>query len=126
VDVVSNAHRGTWLSSVAALYATDLCASGAADGYVRFWQAGLANNKLKELFRAPVTGHVNGLAFGQKGRFAVAAVGQEHRFGRWDRIQGARNGVHLINMEKIASLSGDLSSDEEDSAESEDDFFAEN
>ena len=46
-------------------------------------------------------GFVNGLAFEQQGRFIAAAVGQEHRLGRWQRIPAARNRVYLYDLEHV-------------------------
>lgn len=41
---------------------------------------------------------MNGLAISSSGRFLVAAIGQEHKFGRWARNAAARNGVQLIPL----------------------------
>ena len=38
-------------------------------------------------------GHINGLAISADGRTLVAAVGQEHKLGRWSRLSGVRNRV---------------------------------
>jgi ribosomal RNA-processing protein 9 len=45
-----------------------------------------------------VTGFVNGLAVAKSGRFMVAAIGQEHRLGRWSKIKEARNGAQLVQL----------------------------
>lgn len=108
-DNKRNAHgERNWISSVAALYPTDLVASGSCDGFVRFWQSSLHTGSpvLTPAFAVPVTGWVNGLAIGREGRFAVAAVGQEHRLGRWSRIPEARCGVHVLDLSKIAEETG--------------------
>ena len=41
---------------------------------------------------------MNALAFAPSGKFLVAAIGQEHRLGRWDRVKAARNGVRIIPL----------------------------
>ena len=46
----------------------------------------------------PLTGFVNGLVVAPSGRFVVAAVGQEHRLGRWFRVREARNGCAVVNL----------------------------
>ena len=47
-----------------------------------------------DLWRDTVAaGFVNALQLSPNGRFIMAAVGQEHRLGRWSRIAEARNGV---------------------------------
>jgi ribosomal RNA-processing protein 9 len=133
-DSARGAHGGSWISAVAALYPTDLVASGSSDGYVRFWQTGLKNSTLTPAFAVPVTGWVNGLAIGRRARFAVAAVGQEHRLGRWDRVQEARCGVHVLDLSKVAGSAGvrgdrvasaDADDDEDDEEDNSDNDAAE-
>eukprot|EP00455_Lapot_gusevi_P037291 TRINITY_DN4166_c0_g1_i1.p1 TRINITY_DN4166_c0_g1~~TRINITY_DN4166_c0_g1_i1.p1 ORF type:complete len:486 (+),score=100.91 TRINITY_DN4166_c0_g1_i1:70-1527(+) len=104
VDFVKAAHSGQWICSVAALPYTDLAATGSSDGYVKLWECAGAAGKapvkysLRPIASVPVPGFVNALAFSGSGRFLVAGVGQEHRFGRWQRIPEARNGVHIISL----------------------------
>jgi ribosomal RNA-processing protein 9 len=43
-------------------------------------------------------GFVNGLAFAQSGRFLAAAVGQEHRLGRWWSHKAVKNGLALVKL----------------------------
>ena len=43
-------------------------------------------------------GFVNGLAVSSTGKFFVAAVGQEHRLGRWESLKGARNEVCVVPL----------------------------
>ena len=35
---------------------------------------------------------------GPGGKFCVAAVGQEHRLGRWDRVPRAKNRFAIIQL----------------------------
>jgi hypothetical protein len=46
-------------------------------------------------------GFVNGLAISNTGRFLMAAVGQEHRLGRWSRNSAARNAIQLIPLNDL-------------------------
>lgn len=46
----------------------------------------------------PVQGFINGICISKDGQHVVAAVGQEHRLGRWWSIQGAKNGVFVIPL----------------------------
>lgn len=48
----------------------------------------------------PVHGHINDVAVGPEGRFCVAAVGQEPRLGRWDRVARAKNRFAIIRLRK--------------------------
>lgn len=58
------------------------------------------------LYRAPISkvasvpleGFVNGLAVSSSGKFIVAAVGQEHRLGRWERLKNVRNEVCVVPL----------------------------
>ena len=51
----------------------------------------------------PIHGHINSIAMGPKGKFCVAAVGQEPRMGRWDRIPRAKNRFAIIQLSGIDS-----------------------
>ncbi|GKY99956.1 hypothetical protein MPSEU_000949200 [Mayamaea pseudoterrestris] len=88
--------------SVAALRSSDLVVSGSCDGFLRFWNAQtgarLHERSLERAFEIPLDGYINAVAFGPKARFCVAAIGQEHRLGRWARIPGARNRLAIINL----------------------------
>lgn len=46
----------------------------------------------------PLEGFVNGLAVSSTGKFFVAAVGQEHRLGRWEHQKKARNEVCVVPL----------------------------
>jgi ribosomal RNA-processing protein 9 len=45
-----------------------------------------------------VHGHINSIAMGPGGKFCVAAVGQEPRMGRWDRVPRAKNRFAIIRL----------------------------
>ena len=76
-----------WVSSLASVRAADLVASGSSEGCVRLWQAAdRPKRSLSLVAEAPdLPGFANGLAFASDGRFLLAAMGQEHRLGRWER-----------------------------------------
>lgn len=44
------------------------------------------------------SGFVNGLCFSEDGRRLVAAVGREHRRGRWWVLGGVRDGVVVVDL----------------------------
>lgn len=89
-----------WVTSVAALRNSDVVASGASDGFVRLWQVNFKRQLLSSepLSMIPVPGFVNGMEFASSGKFIFCGVGQEHRLGRWKRINGAKNGVCVIPL----------------------------
>lgn len=53
---------------------------------------------IKPLDTVPIHGHINGIAMGPGGKFCVAAVGQEPRLGRWDRVARAKNRFAIIQL----------------------------
>lgn len=53
---------------------------------------------MEAIGEVPVRGYINDIAIGPKGRFCVAAVGQEHRLGRWDRVPKAKNRFTIIEL----------------------------
>jgi ribosomal RNA-processing protein 9 len=53
---------------------------------------------ITSLDNIPIHGHINSLAMGPRGKFCVAAVGQEPRLGRWDRVPRAKNRFAIIKL----------------------------
>lgn len=88
-----------WISSVGVGRNTDLAVSGAGDGMLRFWEC---EDKPPGLARcgaiATGPGFVNGIAVGAGARLVVAAVGQEHRLGRWNRMRGVKTGLRFVRF----------------------------
>lgn len=97
---IREAHgRGNWITALAALPYGDVAASGSTDGGIRVWRVQERDRKMSLLWAIPgIAGFVNALAFDAAGRSLLAAVAQEHRFGRWSRIRQARNGVRVIAL----------------------------
>lgn len=103
VATIANAHGAeNPIVSVAALKESDLAASGSKDGYIRLWKVKtgktLDERGIELLVAIPVRGYINAVRFGPKARFLAAAVGQEHRCGRWDRMTGVKNRVAIVNL----------------------------
>nr|CAB3498666.1 unnamed protein product [Digitaria exilis] len=92
----------SWVSAVAARKGSDLAASGAGNGLVCLWAIEPDSKGIRPLFKFKLDGFVNSLAIAQSGRFIVAGVGQEPRFGRWGRVRSAQNGVaiHPIRLKE--------------------------
>lgn len=89
-----------WISAVGARWNTDMFTSGSQDGYIRIWNLAESFRGVAEQFKIPVTGFVNSLNFTPNGNFLLASVGREHRFGRWNVIKEAKNGVVIIALRK--------------------------
>jgi len=94
---------GRGIVSVRSLYGSDVCATGSNDGYLRLWkvQTGSTNSErgLSPLeAKIPLDGYINSIAMGPKARFAVVAKGQEHRLGRWNPVQRAKNRLAIVKL----------------------------
>ena len=79
-----------WISSLGVLESTDIVASGSNDGLLRLWECDFEHRRFGEDPVSAIPGHegyVNAVHFGSSGRIVVAAVGREHRFGRWAPIK---------------------------------------
>ncbi|XP_004521034.1 U3 small nucleolar RNA-interacting protein 2 [Ceratitis capitata] len=87
-----------WITAIACVVNTDLLASGSFDGFIRLWQCMDNSRKLKEILKIPMPGFINNLAFNNNGTKLFAAVGQEHRLGRWWRIKDAKNKIVIIDL----------------------------
>lgn len=101
--VVQHAHgKGlgseSWISAIEAFRYTDLIASGAGDGCLRFWKCEDVPKLHPRGFIDVGPGFVNGIAIGQRNSVMAVAVGSEHRLGRWARIPKARNTIQFISI----------------------------
>jgi ribosomal RNA-processing protein 9 len=135
VASIENAHGvdtnlvGRGVSAIGSLRGSDLAITGSCDGFIRLWKADtgstLDSRGLRALDKVPMRGHVNALAVGPKAKFCVAAVGQEPRLGRWNRISGAKNRFAIIKLRSDDDVGNEDSSVDEknesrDSDESDD------
>jgi ribosomal RNA-processing protein 9 len=112
VDTVELAHGHTTgaslprgIASIDALAGSDVAVTGSSDGYARFWNVktdDYDNNErgLESLGRIPLHGFINDLALGPRARFCVAAIGQEPRLGRWERIAKSKNRFAIVRLRK--------------------------
>ena len=106
-----NAHGGSWVTAVSGVRHSDLALSGSSDGKIRAWRVGrpaegeAVSKKTKMVldeldWSIPVTGIVNEIAVSQKGNLAVAAVGRDHKHGRWITSSGAHNGLMFVKLNR--------------------------
>lgn len=103
--IVKDAHgidevnlQSNWLTSVATLMNTDLVASGSYNGAIKLWKCSDNFRKLVSIFDISVKGFVNSLQFSSDGNFLVAAVGSEHRLGRWWRLKEVKSHILVIPL----------------------------
>lgn len=74
--------------------------------------ATLAERGIEAIGEIPIHGYINDIAIGADGRFCIAAVGQEHRLGRWDRVAKAKNRFTIIKLPESILANDDESSDD--------------
>mmetsp|Transcript_5142 Transcript_5142/g.6644 ORF Transcript_5142/g.6644 Transcript_5142/m.6644 type:complete len:558 (+) Transcript_5142:141-1814(+) len=88
--------------SCASLVCSDVAITGSNDGYMRLWSVStgetLDDRGIDSIGKIPIQGYINDIAIGPKARFCVAAVGQEPRLGRWDRVPFAKNRFAIIPL----------------------------
>lgn len=79
-----------------------LIASGSNNSQVLIWKLIRKGSKHELIHHQAVEckGFINDLKFSKDGTKLVAAVGQEHRFGRWWKIKEARNCMRIIDVNK--------------------------
>jgi len=100
----ANGNRGVSRSVMCCdgLKLSDVLATGSNDGYLRLWKVNTSGDKneagISPLESVPIHGHINSIAMGPEGKFCVAAVGQEPRLGRWDRVPRAKNRFAIIKL----------------------------
>lgn len=81
---------------VSAAARSDVAVTGSSDGALRAWR--VDDGGLTPIGAVPLHGFVNGVEIGPDARFCVAAVGQEHRLGRWERVSRARNRFAIVRL----------------------------
>lgn len=90
------------MTSLAALPYSDLFASGSYDGHIRIWRLDQGLRFFNLLFAIPAVGFVNSLQLLQPKEgeevYIVAALGQEHRLGRWQKVKEAKNTAFVAQM----------------------------
>lgn len=105
---INNAHginnsnsQPNWITAVGALENSDLVVSGSCDGTLKFWRCTNNFKSLLPLFNISVKGFINGLVFTNDGSRLIVAVGNEHRFGRWQNVTGVKNSLHIVKLNFI-------------------------
>lgn len=72
---------------------------GSCNGFIRLWRVAENYRSLKPMFSIPISGFVNSLVFNADGSKLFAAIGQEHRLGRWWRLADAKNHILVIDLQ---------------------------
>ncbi|XP_063618312.1 U3 small nucleolar RNA-interacting protein 2 [Cydia splendana] len=87
-----------WITSLATLLNSDVFASGSYDNFIRLWKVSDAYRKVSPMFSIEINGFVNSMHFTSDGTQLYAAIGQEHKSGRWFKVGSAKNGVLVVNF----------------------------
>ncbi|VVC99220.1 unnamed protein product [Leptidea sinapis] len=87
-----------WITSLATLLNSDLFASGSYDNNIRLWRVCDSYKKFEPMFSIEISGFVNCIQFSADGKQLYAAVGQEHKSGRWYKQGNAKNGCLVIKF----------------------------
>jgi ribosomal RNA-processing protein 9 len=87
-----------WITSIATLLNSDIFASGSYDNNIKLWKVCDAYRKVLPLFSITINGFVNGMQFTSDGKQMYAAIGQEHKSGRWFKLGHAKNGFFVVNF----------------------------
>lgn len=89
----NNIHKGG-ISSIKSIPFTDLFFTGSEDQEIKAWKWSSQSNIISSIGSIQVSGFVNGISVSDK--LIVAAVGQEHRLGRWESIKNSKNGLLIV------------------------------
>ncbi|KAF9115737.1 pre-rRNA processing protein [Mortierella sp. AM989] len=110
-----------WITALASLRYSDMFVSGSWDGTIRVWQIGKNMRNFSLLSTIPTVGVVNDLQLYQptlsKKALLVAAVGQEHKLGRWLRIKEGRNGMRIVELSTKSKDAQDEDNDDDEEEE---------
>uniref|UniRef100_S4PWU3 U3 small nucleolar RNA-interacting protein 2 n=1 Tax=Pararge aegeria TaxID=116150 RepID=S4PWU3_9NEOP len=87
-----------WIICLGTLLNSDIFASGSYDNEIRLWKVADAYKNIVPMFSLEICGFVNCIQFTSDGLQMFAAIGQEHKGGRWFRRGGAKNGLLIVNL----------------------------
>ncbi len=101
-----------WITALTTIPYSDLILSGSWDGCVRVWKVSEDRKKIEVVGdiggERGVRGVVNDISVfergdrGKDGVCVIAAVGKEHRFGRWIKYVSGQNGGVIFEIPKRA------------------------
>ncbi|OII70776.1 uncharacterized protein cubi_00921 [Cryptosporidium ubiquitum] len=89
----NNLHKGG-IYSIKSIPFTDLFFTGSDDEEIKAWKWSNQNNNISLINSIKVSGFVNDISVSDK--LIVAAIGQEHRLGRWNSIKNSKNGLLVV------------------------------
>jgi ribosomal RNA-processing protein 9 len=103
---VEEAHdNSSWVTAVSGVRNSDLVLSGSSDGCIRFWRVGRPTSDVSKKTKMVIdevdtTIDVKGIVHDIQvsGNLVVAAVGRDHKHGRWITDNKAHNGLLFARL----------------------------
>ena len=90
------AHDGKWLTSCAMFQQSDLLFSGSHNDKLNLYQCD--GSSIKSVNSVKIRGFINSIAIAPHSKYVVAAVGCEHKFGRWFFDKDVQNRIDIIKL----------------------------
>jgi ribosomal RNA-processing protein 9 len=118
LTTLKDVHTSRWITALGSVKLSDIAFSGSSDGFLNIYKADLTNlrpssnnkrtvdisaqslQRLNKIAAVPIKGFINSISIDSSAKFAIAAIGCEHRLGRWTKENTAKNGLHIINLSK--------------------------
>ncbi|XP_047126255.1 U3 small nucleolar RNA-interacting protein 2 isoform X1 [Hydra vulgaris] len=97
-ELSGSVSKDSWITSVACVPFSDIVASGSCDGCIKLWRCDKSFRSLMLVHSIKMPGFINSLKFSSDFKYLIAGVGQEHRLGRWRKINEAKNLVCVIPL----------------------------
>jgi ribosomal RNA-processing protein 9 len=98
-----------WVTSVGGVRNSDLVFSGSNSGEIKFWRAGRPHGETSKKTKmvveeleteVKIEGVVNEIRTSHSGNLVVAAIGKDHKHGRWVTATHAHNGLMFFKLNK--------------------------
>lgn len=72
------------------------------NGKINLWKCGESFKSLNLMFSITLDGCINSLTFTHDGKYLIAAVGKEHKLGRWYKVSAAKNSIAIIPLKRVS------------------------
>ena len=81
------------------LFLSNVAFLGSHDGFLRLWKVDPKTKSIQAVKEFEAPGFINDLQFTSDGKYLFAAIGQEHRCGRWWQIKESKNHLLCLPLE---------------------------
>eukprot|EP00792_Barthelona_sp_PAP020_P004254 TRINITY_DN1998_c0_g1_i1.p1 TRINITY_DN1998_c0_g1~~TRINITY_DN1998_c0_g1_i1.p1 ORF type:complete len:386 (+),score=83.25 TRINITY_DN1998_c0_g1_i1:28-1158(+) len=99
-DQTASSLAEKWITSLCSYPTDSMFFSGSNSGEVRLWKPVSKQNNIKLICKRRIylDGFINAMKVTSDGKYLICALGQEHKFGRWTKISGVKNGISIIQL----------------------------